>query len=186
MSKARLRAADSWRLLVGYSTRSTAPVRTMSARLALGLGPSARTTAGTAAAARRRGQAGHAGMAVEDGPRDQHVERALLAHLVDHVDDVGAGDDLVARAERGLDGPAERRRAADDEDPAGDHAGLVVWSVPMHWFNGGGFVSFWVWTTETDSFCDRKAMVLACAGLTARSSVSDAGMVRPAAVLWPA
>ena len=53
MSNARLSAADSWRLLVGYSTRSTAPVRTMSARLAFGLGPSARTTAGTAAAARR-------------------------------------------------------------------------------------------------------------------------------------
>ena len=27
-------------------------------------------------------------------------------------------------------------------------------------------------------------MVLACAGLTASSSVSDVGMVRPAAVLW--
>ena len=52
MSKARLRAIESWRLLVGYSTRSTAPVRTMSARLALGLGPNASTTAGTAALAR--------------------------------------------------------------------------------------------------------------------------------------
>ena len=27
-------------------------------------------------------------------------------------------------------------------------AALVVWSVPMHWLNGGGLVSFWVWTTE--------------------------------------
>ena len=53
MSKARLSAAESWRLLVGYSTSSTAPVRTMSLRLALGFGPRARTTAGTAAAARR-------------------------------------------------------------------------------------------------------------------------------------
>jgi hypothetical protein len=52
MSKARLRAAASCRLLVGYSTRSTAPVRTMSLRLALGFGPSASTMDGTAPAAR--------------------------------------------------------------------------------------------------------------------------------------
>ena len=87
------------------------------------------------------GQPGHAGVAVEDRPGDEHVERSLLTHLVDHVDDVGAGDDLVARAERGLDGPAERRRAADDENPAGDHGALVVWSVPMHWPTGGGTAS---------------------------------------------
>ena len=47
MSNARWRAAASWRLLVGYSTSSTAPVRTMSLRLALGFGPRASTTAGT-------------------------------------------------------------------------------------------------------------------------------------------
>ena len=53
MSKARFSAVESWRLLVGYSTSSTAPVRTMSLRFAFGLGPSARTTAGTADVARR-------------------------------------------------------------------------------------------------------------------------------------
>ena len=51
----------------------------------------------------------HAGMAVEDRPGDEDVERPLVAHFVLDVDDIGAGDDLVPRAERGLDGPAERR-----------------------------------------------------------------------------
>ena len=181
MSKARFSAVASWRLLVGYSTRSTAPVRTMSLRLALGFGPRASTMAGTAPAARRLRQAGHAGVAVEDGSGDEHVERALLPHLLDHVADVGAGDDLVARTERGLDGPAQRRRTADDEDPATDHGADAVWSVPMHCPTGGGDASFWVWTTETDSFCDEELERPRVARVTARSSVSVAGMVRPVA-----
>ena len=131
MSKARWSAAESWRLLVGYSTSSTAPVLTMSLRAALGLGPRASTTAGRRSSP-AAGQAGHAGVAVEDGAGDQDVKGALLADLLDHVDHIGAGDHLVARAERGLDGPAERRGAADDENPAGDHGAVVVWSVPMH------------------------------------------------------
>ena len=152
MSKARLSAVASWRLLVGYSTSSTAPVRTMSPRLAFGLGPRARTTAGTAAAARRLASRDMPAWLSKTGPADQDVEGALLAHLVDHVGDVGAGDDLVAGAERRLDGPAERGRPADDENSSGDHGALAVWSVPMHCPSGGGDVSFWVWTTERASF----------------------------------
>ena len=69
------------------------------------------------------GQPGHAGMAVEDRAGDEDVERSLVPHLVLDVDDVGARDHLVARAERGLDGPAQCRRAADDENPSGDRHG---------------------------------------------------------------
>ena len=112
----------------------------MSLRFALGFGPSAKTTAGTAERRPEAGQPGHAGVTVEDWSCDEDVERSLVTHLVFDVDDVGAGDDLVPRTERGLDGPAERRRSADDENPAGDHGAFDVWSVPMHWPIGGGFV----------------------------------------------
>src|SRR5208282_1309806 len=116
------------------------------------------------------GQPGHPRMAVEHGPRHQHVEGALLVDLVGDVDDVGTRDDLVPRAERRLDGPAQCGRAADDENSPGDHGAPVVWSVPMHCDTGGGFASFWVWTTEIDSFCERNSRFLALEGLTASST----------------
>ena len=144
MSKARFREVASWRLLVGYSTRSTAPVRTMSPRLALGLWSKGQHDGGNRSGRPQSGQPGHAGVTVEDGTGNEHIERALLLNLVDDIDHIGAGHDLVPGAERSLDGPAERRRAADDENPAADHGADVVWSVPMHCPTGGGEASFWV------------------------------------------
>ena len=55
----------------------------------------------------------------------------------------------------------------------------VVWSVPMHCPTVGGTVSCWVWTTESDSFCERNSRVLDWLGCRANSSVSEPGMVRP-------
>jgi hypothetical protein len=37
-------------------------------------------------------------MAVEDRPCDEDIEWSLLSYLVFDVDDVGTGDDLVARS----------------------------------------------------------------------------------------
>ena len=45
-------------------------------------------------------------------------------------------------------------------------------------------LSFWVWTTEIDSFCERNSSVRALDGVTASKSVSLAGMVRPSADGW--
>ena len=56
----------------------------------------------------------------------------------------------------------------------------------MHWANGGGFVSACVWTNDTASFCERNESVLACAEVTARSTVSELGRVLPALPFVPA
>ena len=85
------------------------------------------------------GQAGHAGMAVEDRSGDEHVKGTELLDLAGNITHVGAGHDFVARTERGLNGPAEGGRAADDENPAAHHGAVAVWSVPMHCCSGGGF-----------------------------------------------
>ena len=85
MSKARCRAAASWRLLVGYSTRSTAPVRTMSLRVGLGLRSEGQHDGRHRSRCSQRGQPGHAGMAVEDRSGDEHAKGAQFLHLVDDV-----------------------------------------------------------------------------------------------------
>ena len=110
----------------------------------LGLGAEGQDHRRDGGSGAQAGEARHAGMAVEHGARDEDVEGTLLAHLVGDVDDVGARDDLVPRAERGLNGPAQGGRTADNQDPTGDHGTTDVWLVPMHTPTGGGLVSFWV------------------------------------------
>src|ERR1700729_4334041 len=55
----------------------------------------------------------------------------------------------------------------------------------MHCPAGGGFVSVCVWTSDTDSFADKKDSVRACAELTASSTVSELGRVLPPLPLVP-
>ena len=145
------------------------------AQVGLGLGPEGQHDGRHRSGRPQVGQPGHAGVAVEDRPGDQDVEGTLLAHLVDDVDDVGAGHDLVARAERGLDGPAERRRAADDEDPAGDHGAPVVWSVPMHCPTAAGSRPAGSGPRRASRSGRGTGSSGPGRGLTASSSVSDGG-----------
>ncbi len=109
----------------------------------------------------QRTQTGHTGMAVENRSRDEHVKRAQLLDLGGNVADVGAGHDLVAGAERRLNGPTECGRPADDENPTAGHGAVAVWSVPMHCCSGGGLASCWVCTTDRVSFCPRNWAFLA-------------------------
>ena len=156
------------------------PVRTMSARLALGLGPRARTTAGTAAVARSVASRAMPAWLSKTGPATRTSKGPCSRTSSDDVGHVGAGDDLVARTERGLDGPAQCRRPTDDENAASDHGADLrsgrcrcTAATAADWCPSGS-------GRPTASRSGRgTASVLACPALTARSSVSEDGMVRP-------
>ena len=55
-----------------------------------------------------RENAGHAGMAVEHRPGNEHVKGSLFSYFLHHVDHVRTGDDLVPGPERGLHGSTQR------------------------------------------------------------------------------
>ena len=96
--KSRLKAAASWRLLVGYSTRSIAHGPNDVAESGPRLRSERQHDCRYGSGCTQPPQTGHTRMAVEDRPHDEHVKRAQILDLGGNFADVGAGHDLVAGA----------------------------------------------------------------------------------------
>ena len=86
MSKARFSAAGELALAGRVLDELDGARPDDVAQVGLGLGPEGQHDGGHGSGRPQAGQPGHAGVAVEDRSGHEHVEGALLAHLVHDVD----------------------------------------------------------------------------------------------------